>query len=47
MIHEKFYGHEEFFWEWKCIYCGEVYDEVVLEYRNRLGTLAIVQNSGK
>lgn len=43
MIHEKFYGSEEHFWGWKCIYCGEVCDEIVLENRNGFGRSGIDQ----
>jgi hypothetical protein len=43
MIHEKFYGYGEHFWGWKCIYCGEVFDETVLENRNGLGRSGIAQ----
>jgi hypothetical protein len=40
MVHEKFYGTEEPFWGWRCIYCGEVIDAMILENRSRLGKLA-------
>ncbi len=33
MVYEKFYGEEEAFWGWKCIFCGEVIDPVILENR--------------
>jgi hypothetical protein len=35
MVYEKFYGVHEYFWGWKCIYCGEVIDQVILENRLR------------
>ncbi len=35
MTYEKFYGIGEFFFGWRCICCGEIYDPVILE--NRLG----------
>lgn len=33
MIYEKFYGHHEFFFGWKCISCGEIVDNVILDNR--------------
>jgi len=33
MIQEKFYGHQEHFFGWKCIYCGEIVDHLILENR--------------
>jgi len=33
MIREKFYGLQEHFFGWKCIYCGEVVDRLILENR--------------
>jgi len=33
MIREKFYGHQEHFLGWKCIYCGEIVDHLILENR--------------
>jgi len=35
MTYEKFYSEEDSFFGWKCIYCGEIVDWVILE--NRLG----------
>jgi hypothetical protein len=35
MILEKFYGTTEVFFGWRCIACGEIVDQVILE--NRLG----------
>jgi len=34
MIYEKFYGDCEHFFGWKCIYCGEIVDPVILENRH-------------
>jgi hypothetical protein len=34
VIPERFYGHEAIFQGWKCIACGEVFDEVVLRNRH-------------
>ena len=33
MVFEKFYGTQEHFFGWRCIYCGEVLDQVILENR--------------
>jgi hypothetical protein len=33
MVYEKFYGSQEHFWGWRCILCGEIIDEVILENR--------------
>jgi len=35
MVLEKFYGASEVFFGWRCITCGEIVDQVILE--NRLG----------
>ena len=36
MIYERFYGPQEHFWGWRCISCGEIVDEVILENRRWL-----------
>ena len=33
MFYEKFYGPHEHFWGWRCIFCGEIVDQVILENR--------------
>ena len=33
MIREKFYGPHEHFLGWKCIFCGEIIDDLILENR--------------
>ena len=33
MIYEKFYGICEHFFGWRCVTCGEIFDQVVLENR--------------
>jgi hypothetical protein len=33
MVYDKFYGHQEQFWGWKCVICGEIVDPVILENR--------------
>jgi len=37
MIFEKFYGDCEHFFGWRCVVCGEIIDQVILE--NRLGNV--------
>ncbi len=41
MIFDKFYGLCEYFWGWKCVICGEIVDQVILENREliRMGRL--------
>lgn len=43
-FYEKFYGPHEHFCRWKCIYCGEVFDQVILENRDGFGKLLMVRN---
>jgi hypothetical protein len=33
MIYEKIYCETEHFWGWKCVYCGDYIDPVILENR--------------
>jgi hypothetical protein len=33
MVYEKFYGAEGGFFGWRCIVCGEIIDQVILENR--------------
>ncbi len=33
MVYEIFYGPNGNFWGWRCIFCGEILDEVILENR--------------
>ena len=37
MVYERFYGPGENFFGWRCIQCGEILDEVILENR-QVGT---------
>jgi hypothetical protein len=41
MIHEKFYGHQENFWGWRCIICGDIVDRTVLENRSSMAVGAL------
>ena len=36
MVQEKFYGLCEHFWGWRCVCCGEIIDQVILENRPQL-----------
>jgi hypothetical protein len=33
MSYEQFTGDQERFWGWRCIFCGEIVDDVILENR--------------
>lgn len=33
MVYEKFYGISEEFFGWRCIFCGEIVDKVILQNR--------------
>jgi hypothetical protein len=39
MVYEKFYGNCDFFWGWRCIFCGEIIDQVILENRPNIQRL--------
>ncbi len=45
MVNEKFYGQGSFFWEWRCVFCGEILDPVIQENRNDLPKRFLVQNA--
>jgi DNA-directed RNA polymerase subunit RPC12/RpoP len=36
MVYEKYYGFEEQFWGWRCIWCGNIVDQVILENRESM-----------
>ncbi len=38
MVYQKFYGPDERFWGWRCICCGDIVDQVILETR---GSMAV------
>ena len=46
MIYDKFYGLQEYFWGWKCVSCGEIVDQIILENRQlvRVGQGLNVRN---
>ena len=33
MVYERFYGLDEQFSAWRCVLCGEIIDQVILENR--------------
>jgi len=33
MVYEKFYGNAESFFGWRCVLCGEIVDQVIMENR--------------
>ncbi len=35
MVYEKFYAEEGQFYGWRCIFCGEIVDQVISENRDR------------
>ena len=42
MVKEKFYGICEYFFGWRCILCGEIVDQTILENRSHWGESAKV-----
>ena len=38
MVYQKFYGPHEYFWGWRCIWCGDVVDRIILENRSSIAT---------
>lgn len=46
MIYDKFFGPHEHFWGWKCVICGEIVDQVILENRQliRMGQVPNARN---
>ena len=33
MVYERFYGPHEYFLGWRCVLCGEIIDQLILENR--------------
>jgi len=44
MVYERFYGSSEHFLGWRCILCGEIVDQVILENRQ---TGRVRENGGR
>jgi hypothetical protein len=36
MAYEQFCGSQEYFWGWRCVFCGEIVDDVIMENRQWL-----------
>ncbi len=36
MVYEKFYGLHEHFWGWRCVCCGDIVDQIILDNRNSM-----------
>lgn len=36
MVLEKYFGQCEYFWGWRCVICGEIVDDLILENRKRV-----------
>ena len=47
MTHEKFYGICEHFFGWRCLVCGEIVDQTILENRNGFREPRIVESTGE
>jgi hypothetical protein len=41
MVYEKYYGFEEQFWGWRCIWCGNIVDQIILENRGSMAVGAL------
>jgi hypothetical protein len=44
MAYEQFFGDQERFWGWRCIFCGEIIDDVILENRQWLRMRVVPDN---
>jgi hypothetical protein len=44
MVYEKFFSNQERFWGWRCIFCGEIIDDVILENRQWLRMRVVPDN---
>lgn len=42
MYYEKFFDKEGNFWGWRCLFCGEIVDEVILENRVHFGRCEMI-----
>ena len=41
MVYQKFYGSQEHFWGWRCICCGDIVDQIILDNRSSMAVGAI------
>ncbi len=46
MVYEKFYGFDEHFWGWRCIWCGDIVDSVILKNRGSVATGQLRRRAG-
>ena len=37
MTYERFYSSPDHFWGWRCISCGEILDQIILQNRGMFG----------
>jgi hypothetical protein len=44
MAYEQFFGNQEHFWGWRCIFCGEIVDNVIIENRRWLGKGVVAES---
>jgi len=44
MAYEQFFGYQEHFWGWRCIFCGEIVDDVIIENRGWLRKEVVSDN---
>jgi len=47
MVYERFYGPDEHFLGWRCILCGEIIDQLILENRKTTDKQAGTKASGR
>jgi DNA-directed RNA polymerase subunit RPC12/RpoP len=47
MVFEKFYGSQEHFFGWRCVHCGEIVDQVILEKIIRAARVNICREGRK
>ncbi len=40
MVKEKYFGLEEQFWGWRCVCCGDIVDQLILENRGAMAAAA-------
>jgi len=46
MIYQKFYAEEGQFYGWRCIFCGEIVDQVISENRDKWEGQSFLSNHG-
>jgi len=47
MVYEKFYGAQEYYWGWRCISCGDILDQIILENRRVYGKRGWLKSGGQ